>query len=66
MVAPRIDYPDFFLRALQPGIHYVLLNSSDLCEDTASEPLALLASGTREDAGANPCVSAPMVNKVRV
>ena len=39
MVAPRIDYPDFFLRALRPGIHYVQLNSSDLCEDTASEPL---------------------------
>jgi len=36
MVAPRIDYPDFFLRALQPGIHYVLLNASDLCEDTVS------------------------------
>ena len=36
MIAPRIDYPDFFLRALEPGVHYVELNSSNLCEDTVS------------------------------
>ena len=33
MIAPRIDYPDFFLRALQKGIHYVEVNSDDLCND---------------------------------
>ena len=36
MIAPHIDYPDFFLRALVPGVHYVELNSSNLCEDTVS------------------------------
>lgn len=39
MIAPRIDYPDFFLRALVPGVHYVELNSTNLCEDTVSAPL---------------------------
>ena len=36
MIAPRIDYPDFFLRALVPGVHYIQLNTSNLCEDTVS------------------------------
>jgi len=56
MVAPRIDYPDFFLRALQPGIHYVLLNASDLCEDTVSA-FPTLRSRVREPISAVPRVA---------
>ena len=39
MVAPTIEYPDFFLRALQKGVHYVELDPNDLCEDTVCAPL---------------------------
>lgn len=37
MVAPRIDYPDFFLRGLVPGLHYVQIDSDNLCEDMLGE-----------------------------
>ena len=39
MVAPTIEYPDFFLRALQKGVHYVELDPNDLCEDTVGAHL---------------------------
>ena len=38
MVAPTIAYPDFFLRALQKGVHYVELDPEDLCEDIVCAP----------------------------
>ena len=39
MVAPRIDYPDFFIRALVPGVHYVETSPDDdtICEDMIGE-----------------------------
>ena len=33
MIAPRIEYPDFFLRGLVPGVHYVEVDPDRLCED---------------------------------
>ena len=35
LVSNKMEYYEFFTRALQPGLHYVQVDPGDLCNDTA-------------------------------
>lgn len=35
LMSNQMEYHEFFTRALRPGIHYVEVDSRDLCRDTA-------------------------------
>ena len=46
LISNKMEYYEFFTRALKPGIHYVEVDSDNLCVDTARKvcpiPLVLL------------------------
>ena len=35
LISNKMDYFEFFTRALKPGVHYVEVDSNNLCMDTA-------------------------------
>lgn len=35
LMSNQMEYHEFFTRALRPGVHYVEVDSRDLCHDTA-------------------------------
>lgn len=37
LVSNRMEFYEFFTRALVPGVHYVEVDSKDLCRDTAAK-----------------------------
>ena len=34
LISNKMEYYEWFTRALQPGVHYVEVDSADICEDT--------------------------------
>ena len=63
LISNKMEYYEFFTRALQPGLHYVQVDPGDLCNDTAFKvrscpsPLAMLAVSLhcRSDCSPWPC-----------
>lgn len=37
LMSNQMEFHEFFTRALVPGVHYVELDSKDLCHDAASK-----------------------------
>lgn len=35
LMSAKMEYYEFFTRALQPNVHYVEVSTSDMCQDTA-------------------------------
>ena len=37
LMSAKMEFYEFFTRALQPNIHYVEVSTNDMCQDTASK-----------------------------
>ncbi len=37
LMSAKMEYYEFFTRALQPNVHYVEVSTNDMCHDTASK-----------------------------
>ena len=42
LVSNQMEYYEFFTRALQPNVHYIEVDSSNICVDTAEKVLVLM------------------------
>ena len=40
LMSAKMEYYEFFTRALLPNVHYVEVSTSDMCQDTASKVTA--------------------------
>ena len=50
VVSNKMEYYEWFTRALQPGLHYVQVDPGDLCNDTAFKVRPCCAAAVREAA----------------
>ena len=39
LMSAKMEFYEFFTRALQPNVHYVEVSTKDMCQDTASKVL---------------------------
>ena len=37
LMSAKMEYHEFFTRALQPNVHFVEVSTTDMCHDTASK-----------------------------